>query len=542
MEKDFFASQAAERRVIWVIAAVVFLAYYAMAFVLTYGVMLLFNPYGGPSPATAAVFAGALAAWSLAIQLWFAHRYGVRVILDSLAAKEPDPEDAYHQRLEAVVEELGVAAGGLRARVVIIPTPAVNAFALSDGRQAVIGMTEGIVSRLNRAQTQAVAAHEMAHILNGDCRLATWLCAMTAPLLALAETLDKFNDDEAADHPSLTAAVENSVVALFQMALSRHRETRADAKAVELTRDPLSLAESLYRIAYGNHCLGGPGESLSPIFIVPSRLRPVDEREGLFADLFSSHPPVAKRLNTLLSMAHTDIDTVAKAAEERRSAPPASPMEEILSSNERWTLRSGERKLGPMPLAELAAAAEFGPQSWVCRADADGAEKPAYNDPLLDRFFRLKQQGQGKVFGACPGCGGPLRGATYEGLPVGHCPSCRGYLAGEERAKRLLSRREKSLDEALRGRAAEYLEKNRYGLIEPAPVSSEATANPRLCPSCAQPMTRRHYSYQYRVLVDRCYNCKLVWFDLDELELLQAMVEISYPASPGVQSRPAGTS
>ena len=47
------------------------------------------------------------------------------------------------------------------------------------------------------------------------------------------------------------------------------------------------------------------------------------------------------------------------------------------------------------------------------------------------------------------------------------------------------------------------------------------------CPSCMNTMERNFYSFQYFVVVDRCFMCNLLWFDKDELEMLQAMVESS---------------
>ncbi len=45
------------------------------------------------------------------------------------------------------------------------------------------------------------------------------------------------------------------------------------------------------------------------------------------------------------------------------------------------------------------------------------------------------------------------------------------------------------------------------------------------CPRCAAPMMRRHYSYEYAVEIDYCSLCDLTWFEKDELEALQVLVE-----------------
>jgi hypothetical protein len=48
----------------------------------------------------------------------------------------------------------------------------------------------------------------------------------------------------------------------------------------------------------------------------------------------------------------------------------------------------------------------------------------------------------------------------------------------------------------------------------------------RPCPKCGQPMRRKFYSYAYHVEVDECVVCKLIWFDEDELEILQCLIEM----------------
>jgi Zn-finger nucleic acid-binding protein len=51
-------------------------------------------------------------------------------------------------------------------------------------------------------------------------------------------------------------------------------------------------------------------------------------------------------------------------------------------------------------------------------------------------------------------------------------------------------------------------------------------AQPALpCPKCKNPMHRGFYSLNYLVEVDRCSGCGVTWFDRDELEMLQCMIE-----------------
>src|SRR6185503_11744032 len=144
-------------------------------------------------------------------------------------------------------------------------------FALSDfqGRH-VIGTTEGVLSRLSRAQIEAIVGHEAAHVVSGDCLATT----VTSSLFELYSGLLKgmelmFRGSGRSSYRSsrssgrggggivaiiivvyLLLLITKFLGYLLRMFISRQREYRADAIAVRLTRDPLSLAEALYAIGY----------------------------------------------------------------------------------------------------------------------------------------------------------------------------------------------------------------------------------------------------------------------------------------------------
>ena len=114
-----------------------------------------------------AIFVGACH-WSISI-----HNL-VGKILNLMRAQYTDLRDTYHQMFQNIVEEVSVATGGIKIEAVVVPSMAMNAFALSDfnGRH-VIGVTEGLLSRLSRSQIEAVVGHEAAHIVSGDCLATT---------------------------------------------------------------------------------------------------------------------------------------------------------------------------------------------------------------------------------------------------------------------------------------------------------------------------------------------------------------------------------
>src|SRR4030042_3077219 len=95
----------------------------------------------------------------------------VRSVMDNLGASPPDPEDGIHIRLMNIMDEIHIVTGNKRKiTCMVIPILSMNALAVADLKDdAVIAITEGLLSRLTRPQLEAVVAHEAYHILSGDC-------------------------------------------------------------------------------------------------------------------------------------------------------------------------------------------------------------------------------------------------------------------------------------------------------------------------------------------------------------------------------------
>ena len=87
--------------------------------------------------------------------------------------------------LHNVVEEMAIAAGLPKPRVVVIETPALNAFATGmKPEKATVGVTRGLLERLSRDELQGVVGHEMAHVANADTRYLTAVAVLVG-LIAL---------------------------------------------------------------------------------------------------------------------------------------------------------------------------------------------------------------------------------------------------------------------------------------------------------------------------------------------------------------------
>lgn len=126
---------------------------------------------------------------------------------------------------------------------------------------------------------------------------------------------------------------------------------------------------------------------------------------------------------------------------------------------------------------------------------------------------------------SCPACGNTLRSLEYEGMTVLACGGCGGRLVPARSVARILARREVGFDDGQLARAA-YTEAEGDHLRRTAVLSRGRHELPLTpCPLCGRTMMRRHYDLQYAVEIDICLVCDRLWFEKDELEVLQLLVE-----------------
>jgi len=468
-----------------------------------------------------------LVAFLIAVVHWSFSVYNlIPKLLKATGAAPVDEKDIYHKYFKNLVEEVSVAIGGRKIEAVVVPTVSMNAFALEDfEHRAVIGITEGLLSRLNRYQIEAVVAHEAGHIVSGDCLTTTVTCSLAE---LYAEVLEKLKSGFGGTRGSgglailmlyLIIGFTNFLSSVIRCFVSRQREYRADAIAVRLTREPLSLAEALKLISKNWRGAGGDGEYLESIYIVNPRANSFDEEEGFFADLFSTHPPIQSRVDVLLGMAHESSRVLEEKLKNFRRVSPVAQDEvkmSDLSVMKKWFVFMGQDWLGPFSVEELKNLEGFDPNNW---ARVEGIDKvlPAGDFQELKEMF----QSEGKVglHYICPCCRIDMEEISYEGAPVLKCKYCQGVFVGNDKISRILIREDKMfLAELVRLAEAILASKDKINYFK--------KDNPKnlwvlRCPKCNELMHREYFLYSYPVLVDRCASCLGVWFDKNELEILQ---------------------
>jgi len=472
------------------------------------------------------VFLVLAAALTAGIHFWFSASDAVDTVVRRLDAQPPDQKDDIHRMFANIMQELHVVTGTKRSiRCAVIPSLSLNALAAADLKgNAVIAITEGLLSRLSRPQVEAVVAHEAHHILSGDCLETTVAASIFGTFSSAMEKIRYSSSNRLFASPSfLLSWVLLQLGYLVNLFISREREYRADAAAVRMTRNPLALAETLHFLSRGWRGAGFIGSGFEMLCIVNPVATTLDETEGFLADLLSTHPPLKKRMEVLLQMARVSI-TELDATVDKRSGEKRTDLQQkyfAMSPAQQWQ--------GPFTTGELDALPWLSPLTWVANEKGQAAER-AWKDPLLNAIFLRRLAGDGRVDSGftCPSCRQPLVTAAYEGTQIFQCRFCAGTLVENGKIPRIIARtgRDRPCTERLNALARSVLQQNQTRNIY-RKVTAQGTGQvPHLpCPKCKNPMLRGFYSTAHLIEIDRCSYCGITWFDQDELEMLQCMIE-----------------
>jgi heat shock protein HtpX len=485
-----------------------------------------------------------------------ARKFGAKLILKRLEAQPPDLADRYHKQLADTVEEIRIASGLPKVTPLIMPSSAINSMALiaADNTPNVV-VTEGLLAEFTRDELEAVASHEIAHIIRGDAFYITLVCSLANFFERLREALEPEKPIQAGSaqtergggSPLLYLVVSFSalIMRLLSTLVSREREILADAASVELCRNPKALARAIYKAHLKNSFVGDFNLTYSPLFIVPPESS--GESDGFFARLFSSHPPLMKRIRLLADMAGTrpagiieEVWEIQKKREKARTVlhsreeavkgiprEAQSPEEAAQQEGKTWLIRDPKGDWqGPFALGELLFLRFFTSMIQVKNLQ-EGIEAPAREFPqirdALRRIGRKKPIDPARQ-NRCPRCQLPLVESFYEGVALRFCPQCGGKLVDSAFMDRILARKEVAFSEQLIKKAMEFKEKFMLNPIHTMKISQQKPQN-LFCPNCGTRMLPRPYNYQYFIPVDKCLSCYKIWFDADELEILQILIE-----------------
>ncbi|MGA2746272.1 MAG: zinc metalloprotease HtpX [Candidatus Sulfotelmatobacter sp.] len=212
-------------------------------------------------------------------------------------------------RAYAAVERLTQKIGIPMPKIYVIPTESPNAFATGrNPSHASVAVTHGILGLLNDEELEGVLAHELGHVNNRDILISS-VAATLAGAITMIASMGRWamifggyggrsRDDRGGAGGGIAGLlmlfVAPIAATMIQLAVSRSREYQADATGAHFTGNPYALASALQKLdAYSRRVPMQASPSTAHLFIIAPLL-------GInFGGLFSTHPPIAKRIERL---------------------------------------------------------------------------------------------------------------------------------------------------------------------------------------------------------------------------------------------------
>ncbi len=279
-------------------------------FVLIIGLGFLFSQaYDSPG---ILVFAVVLSLVMNGLGYWYSDKIALAVSGARSVEKNDNPE------LYRIVENLAITAGLPTPKIYVISSQSPNAFATGrDKEHASVAVTEGLLAMMDKDELEGVLAHELSHVGNRDILISSVVVVLVGVISLLADFFLRISffgggrrdDREGGGQIALLLGVVGAILApiaatLIQLAISRKRESLADASGALLTRYPEGLASALEKIERSQIPLRGASSATAHLWIANPFKADVGngKRTPFLVRIFSTHPPLEERIKTLRGM------------------------------------------------------------------------------------------------------------------------------------------------------------------------------------------------------------------------------------------------
>lgn len=238
-----------------------------------------------------------------------------KIVIAMTRAKPIEKKDA--PELYNIIENLSITAGLPTPKIYLVDSPQLNAFATGRSpKHAVVAVTTGLLGKLEKVELEGVLAHELSHIGNRDMLVSTVAVVLAGFIAILADMFLRMslwgggfrrsdNEDSRAGAMLLIVALVAAILApiaamLIRLAISRKRESLADASGVLLTRYPEGLARALEKLAADHHPMPHASPAIAHLWLdSPFKGQ---KKTSWIAKLFMTHPPIEERIAALRGM------------------------------------------------------------------------------------------------------------------------------------------------------------------------------------------------------------------------------------------------
>src|SRR3989344_4172623 len=236
---------------------------------------------------------------------WFSSSIALRMTSAVPASREEDFD------LYTIVENLSITAGLPMPKVYVINDMAPNAFATGrNPKHAVVAVTTGLLSILEKAELEGVIAHELSHIGNRDMLVGTVAVVLAGFIALLSDFFGRSmmwgggRGDRNGRAGALIMVLGLIAIilapiagTLIRLAISRRREYLADTSGALLTRYPEGLASALKKIGAFSAPMKRASDATAHLFI--SNPFGATGTKKFFTKMFMTHPPIEDRVNAL---------------------------------------------------------------------------------------------------------------------------------------------------------------------------------------------------------------------------------------------------
>ena len=237
---------------------------------------------------------------------WFFHNSMIRMATGSKPLSRMENKRVYN-----LIENLCISKGMKVPQIYIIEDDSLNAFASGINESTFsVSLSRGIINKLNDDELEGVMAHELSHILNRDVRLMIVSIIFVGIFAFIAQmalrslqfgAFSRSRDENKNGGVVILIALAISAVCyliaiLLRFGISRSREYMADAGAAEMTRKPYALASALRKISQDPLIEAVQRRDIAQLFIENPQ---PEEKKFSLSNLFSTHPPIQKRIALL---------------------------------------------------------------------------------------------------------------------------------------------------------------------------------------------------------------------------------------------------
>jgi heat shock protein HtpX len=252
----------------------------------------------GASAITMVVVIGAITAG----QLFFSDK----LALAAMGAKEVSPAEA--PGLHSMIERLCIQADLPKPKIAVADSDVPNACAMGRSQKnATVCATTAIMRTLSPSELEAVMAHELTHVKNRDVMImtiASFFASVAAMMMQFGFFFGGGDSDDDGALPFIAVLLASFLVYIISfflmLALSRYREFSADRGSALITGRPAALASALVHISGAMEQVPTKdlreAERMNAFYIVPASVK------GSVQALFSTHPPMEKRIERLQQM------------------------------------------------------------------------------------------------------------------------------------------------------------------------------------------------------------------------------------------------